>query len=77
MNCEQLINCKKLESNLPCSYGNTVAEDTNLRAFKAEQGWPNFLTRGPISRLPGHWGVKYSAIYVIYAKKVVKCIVVQ
>jgi len=40
----------------------------NLRC----QGWPNFLTRGPNSRLPGHWRVGYSAIYVIDAKIGVK-----
>jgi len=31
------------------------------------QGWPNFLIRGPNSRLPGHWRAECSAIYVIYA----------
>ena len=28
------------------------------------QEWPNFVTRGPNSRLPGHCRARYSAIYV-------------
>jgi len=34
----------------------------------AVEGWPNVLTRGLNSRLPGHWRAAYSVIYVIYAK---------
>jgi len=29
-NCKELINCKKTESNLPCSYDNTVTKEKNL-----------------------------------------------
>jgi len=36
------------------------------------QGWPNILTEGPNSQLPGHRRAGYSAIYVIYAKWVIK-----
>jgi len=34
------------------------------------QGWPNFLTRGRNTRMPGHWRARYSGVYiiVIYAK---------
>jgi len=34
MNCEQLITCKKPVSNHPCSYDNTVAEETKLSPVK-------------------------------------------
>jgi len=32
------------------------------------QGWPNFLTRGPNSRLPGHWRARCCAIYVQFCQ---------
>jgi len=42
------------------------------------QGWPNFLTRGPNSRLPARWRAGCSAIYIINAKiGCLKCIAVQ
>jgi len=34
MNCKQLINCKKPESNLLHSYDNTVTEETHMRPVK-------------------------------------------
>jgi len=34
MNCKQLFICKKPDSNFPCNYGNSVAEETNLNPVK-------------------------------------------
>jgi len=45
------------------SYSHSGMSEIDLRL-----GWVNVLTRGPNSRLPGHWRAGYSAIYVIYAK---------
>jgi len=48
---------------------NICTLQTNLEpSQRSKPRLANFLTRGPNSRLPGHWRVGYSATYVIYAK---------
>jgi len=32
--------------------------------FSVEHGWPNFSTRGPNMRLPGHWRAGYNVVFV-------------
>jgi len=74
-----MANCCKAVRNFPnlCSLGNEKkslgAAPKNLFCSQTaslclDQRWPNFLTRGPNSRLPRHWRAEYSAIYVLCAK---------
>ena len=40
----------------------------DMTILSVRHGWPNFLTRGPNSRLAGRWRAGDDMIYVNYAK---------